>query len=299
MKLTDAEKLSLYELTISTGRPDSETPRLAKLGLVEQGSGRFGGYVRITAKGKALALSWPKDEQVRLLTGSGQESGRGRRAASGVLAAVKGERSLSTSAAHPSTANPLPRTEDEAPPAPIGPASDARAPGTSQPGGVSSRGAAPRVRRAAAKQADAGASAFVTATLPPAVPLQAGASSKSKPSLLRQQRIPTAANSPAGSAAGCRETPKAASDPAPSTSSTPPRPASLQRAFTRARAVTPPAEEAPNALRHTLGAVCVYYPINTNEAGFLNGTLERVFTRNKLYRSYAVGASATDDRVFP
>jgi hypothetical protein len=238
VKLSAAEKASLFELSFSTGRPDGATPRLVQLGLAEQGRARFGNYVRITAKGRALANTFTREEQLAFL-GSGQESGRGQRAASGVLAAVKGEQLSSSSAATAPRDPPSPRS--------------AVPPTTSSP--------------------------------------------RSKPAP-RQQREPLASTNPAGSAAGCRETPQAAAiDAAPSISSTPPRPTSHQRAASAfsARSVTPSGGEAPNALRVVNGARCIYYPLGFQ--GLKDGTFERVFTRNKLFRSYAVGASTADDQV--
>lgn len=67
MKLTQDQRVSLYELTLSTGRPDSSTRRLVELGLAESGSGKFGGYVRITAKGRAFTATFTRDEQLAIL----------------------------------------------------------------------------------------------------------------------------------------------------------------------------------------------------------------------------------------
>lgn len=75
MKLTRDEQSSLYELTISTGRADASTARLVQLGLVEAGTGKFGNWVKITAKGRALANTFTREEQLAFLSMSAASGG--------------------------------------------------------------------------------------------------------------------------------------------------------------------------------------------------------------------------------
>ena len=71
MKLTRIEQAALYELTFSTGRADASTQRLRELGLVECGAGKFGTWVKITAKGRALANTFTREDQLSMLAASG------------------------------------------------------------------------------------------------------------------------------------------------------------------------------------------------------------------------------------
>lgn len=53
MRLTASQHEHLQELSIALARPTADSDALVKRGLAEQGKGKFGEWVRITAKGKA------------------------------------------------------------------------------------------------------------------------------------------------------------------------------------------------------------------------------------------------------
>ena len=264
MKLTADQRESLYELTFCTGRPTVDTARLVELGLVEQGKGRFGFYVRITAKGRALTNTWSS-------TNSDMTSDRGDRAASGVLAAAKGE-SIST---------PVARAPHPSFPPPVGNVSGvSSAPNTSDSGlGVAgnsrcvSRGAVPRRGRAAAIQAKPSPPRDDAQRRHQAPSGIAASGSVTYPDRSRRcgnSLIPPASTTPLRSAAICRETSNA-SNAAPSPLS-------------------------PNAVRVVLGTRCVFYPLGMFET--LHGTKQRCYTAHRFYRTYALAASDKVDIVF-
>jgi hypothetical protein len=70
--LTALQHEHLYELSIALARPTADSDALVELGLAERGKGKFGEWVRITAKGKAEV-------------DSARMADRGARAASTVL----------------------------------------------------------------------------------------------------------------------------------------------------------------------------------------------------------------------
>lgn len=93
MKLSEAEHQHLHDLAVALDRPQKETARLVKLGLAENGQGKFGVWARITKKGREFIAAQPLSDRIRregatvaALTSNVQHSGktpdRGGRAAS-------------------------------------------------------------------------------------------------------------------------------------------------------------------------------------------------------------------------
>lgn len=93
MKLTEAEHQHLHDLAVALDRPQKETARLVKLGLVESGEGKFGAWARITQQGHDFIQSLPLADRCRRegvtvpkltkkIRHSGKTPDRGSRAAS-------------------------------------------------------------------------------------------------------------------------------------------------------------------------------------------------------------------------
>lgn len=124
------------------------------------------------------------------------------------------------------------------------------------------RGAAPRPRRVAAKEAGQTPDYVdITANSPPAVPLKAGAPNDDTTAPLRGK-------APRQTAHTRRET------------------------NNKSRRTSGP---TPNAVRVTTGSKVTYYPLSMYEV--VHGSKHRVRTLNKTYRAYPVAASISDVEI--
>lgn len=260
MPITPEQRQHLFELTVSTGRPTDETPALVKQGLVFVGTGRFGTYAKATDKGRALiqALPWEARNEHD----------------------VQRHNALTQPALDAHQQHLAKRRSGRAVP---------REPVVlaSQTAPFSCGVDAPRLQRKASKQAG---KAPATANLspdntPPSGPLQAEATITAH----RSRLIPKAPVTPSKSAAARRETSKVRGATRAPTLSTP----SSQRTRTLPQRPVVAAVKAPNAVRVVLGTIVTYYPLSSYGA-LKHGEICRVATSNKLYRTYAMEASATD-----
>lgn len=103
MRLTASQHEHLQELSIALARPTADSTALVQRGLAEQGHGKFGKWVRITAAGRKEAEKDGKEAGF-LLTNSRMMRDRGARAASTVsLRSVK-----TKDQSMPAAATPLP-----------------------------------------------------------------------------------------------------------------------------------------------------------------------------------------------